>query len=588
MTRFEWVCLLFVIAGLWAAESWAQVCDVPEQPEYVFTRFPRHLEPIGKADDGANWQRTSNVGSPYEFPASELAYINKYGLTATIHREKDCAAHEAKVSPDGKLIAYAVSCGTPVGVNVAGVENALWHLKTTTSSLWVWEVGTARRHQITSGHYDRQPEWVSDSCLVFPSDRAGTYAPMAYNGVRYPEKAWQLHKGCLNGWKLEGIRNIGQHQHFAMSPSVTSHGEILYSCWQGQGPDVKPSPNNYWPICAMDFNGANGRVVLGHHWTPEKTVYLKRQAGDWTGGQGLVGRLSLRPAAEIRRGYYATGNYYRLRPGTILGWSHLDVEGANLLKNVQNANGTSSVPGSGLWIPPDIEVLTPFAQEQDLDGPRKNSKGWAGGRSSHPAAGPNGQMLFTWARGYCYDAIAPERATQAAMGGEPTCKREIRLATTLPVVDPFTQSVCVAGCENEWQAFDAQWIAPYKEKYGVDFPTVEPLTGTRCRMEVENARLAELPDSPDYPALVHKISWTPLEFWNKKPTGPGYMSRGLYIDAYVQPDGGVAVDVPCNTPLIFQGIDAADRVLVTDPMPHSLRPGETRTCKGCHAGHSVD
>ena len=46
--------------------------------------------------------------------------------------------------------------------------------------------------------------------------------------------------------------------------------------------------------------------------------------------------------------------------------------------------------------------------------------------------------------------------------------------------------------------------------------------------------------------------------------------------------------VPCETPLVMQGVDQNQAAIAHDAMLHSLRRGETRTCHGCHDGHSEE
>ncbi|MEZ5501496.1 MAG: hypothetical protein R3E50_02140 [Halioglobus sp.] len=56
----------------------------------------------------------------------------------------------------------------------------------------------------------------------------------------------------------------------------------------------------------------------------------------------------------------------------------------------------------------------------------------------------------------------------------------------------------------------------------------------------------------------------------------------------LEADGSVKMRVPCETPLIMAGTDANGMSIAHDAMLHSLRRGETRTCHGCHDGHSEE
>ncbi|MCB1949270.1 Ig-like domain-containing protein, partial [Nitrosomonas sp.] len=54
------------------------------------------------------------------------------------------------------------------------------------------------------------------------------------------------------------------------------------------------------------------------------------------------------------------------------------------------------------------------------------------------------------------------------------------------------------------------------------------------------------------------------------------------IDASGHPDTSFLVRMPANTPYLMQGIDCDGRTLNTDQTWQSLRPGEQKTCNGCH------
>ena len=59
------------------------------------------------------------------------------------------------------------------------------------------------------------------------------------------------------------------------------------------------------------------------------------------------------------------------------------------------------------------------------------------------------------------------------------------------------------------------------------------------------------------------------------------------MDSSGYPDTSFLVRFPANMPYLMQGIDCDGRTLNTDQSWQSLRPGETKTCGGCHV-HSKD
>lgn len=54
------------------------------------------------------------------------------------------------------------------------------------------------------------------------------------------------------------------------------------------------------------------------------------------------------------------------------------------------------------------------------------------------------------------------------------------------------------------------------------------------------------------------------------------------LDPLGDPDTSFRMRVPADTPLVIASIDCEGRTLATSQVPFSLRPGEDRTCGGCH------
>ncbi|MCP5252083.1 MAG: hypothetical protein H6939_10290 [Burkholderiales bacterium] len=59
-------------------------------------------------------------------------------------------------------------------------------------------------------------------------------------------------------------------------------------------------------------------------------------------------------------------------------------------------------------------------------------------------------------------------------------------------------------------------------------------------------------------------------------------SGNRVIDPSGHPDTSFLVRMPANTPYLMQGVDCNGRTLNTDQTWQSLRPGEQKTCGGCH------
>jgi len=582
----------------------------------TYSRQPRHTAPIGPIGDASNWQHVQDIGRILQFSEADLMLGPKVIHNCTTSPEI-CAAINPRVSPDAKKIAYSLHKGRvflPVKA-WGGPMTDLMDFATGTSEIWVYDIAADKSQRISSGYIDTTPEWVDNETLVFATSRGGVFPNWGYNGNYYPHKGLQIWRGKIDG-VLTHLENLTPHEQLAFSPAVLTTGEICYASWQGfgeRGRDHTPR-NQWWALC-MDGNGANTRSILGAHGSPhvKTTAYLN----DWLTsnptkrGEGVTEIRGLRTLAEIAPGYLAISNYYRSNStgamGAIFGWEHHSTaEGVSKLINFKEGTAADTRVGSGRFIPPSFKSLTPYGTDQDSSFPRFHKDGRAAGRTGYPAPHPSG-WLFTHARGWCYEALPIEMANRKAMGGEPPCKKEIRLSLVDVVKNPFdeAQSVCVAGCQDKWQAWDGRAVVPYQKLYGQAVPKAIPaIKGDKAFLQVVDARAAELEPFPnakpqdrisfqgnavdDYSARVAGFRIELVSLWQSKPTTGGYSERMHYKTTPLESDGSVRVEVPCDAPFLMSGVDADGNVIAVDNMPHSLRCGEVRTCHGCHDGHSVE
>jgi len=440
-------------------------------------------------------------------------------------------------------------------------------------------------------------------------------------------------------------RNISPHEQGALAPAVMSNGDILYSCWnshENKNFDAwsthsnKPQTGkNKWWLCRVDGNGADQTVILNGH----KTTTLKTR--EWlprgtTGGEGRSALRAIRSVAEIFPGKLAVSNYYRSNHvgsmGIIYGMDYGEphVEGCSTARCYPDGESNSAKPGSGRYVPGSLRAITPYGTDQDID-VRRDSRGRALGKAGYaaPLPGTDSEFLITHGRGSCYEVTRLHDANRRAMGGEPTCQKAIYRVKQPMVTDPFDtrQMELLAGGEP-WQAWDARAIAPYSELMGQELPAQPaPLDpDANCYLQVVDARAAEL-----YPGAerfdwktnffehcafqgcavsaenprFHRDNMAALtvllpELWDFTYRGAdearyasilnntGHKSVATLGSQPLAADGSVKMQVPCETPLLMTGTDERGAAIAHDAMLHSLRAGETRTCHGCHDGHSEE
>lgn len=440
-------------------------------------------------------------------------------------------------------------------------------------------------------------------------------------------------------------RNLTPHEGNALAPAVMSNGDILYSCWNahenksfdaaGRTANNPGTSKNKWWLCRMDANGGDGTVILNGH----KTTELKTR--DWLpgrmrGGEGRSELRAIRSVAEIFKGRLAVSNYYRSNHvgsmGIVFALDYEDphVEGCSTAACYPHGTSNSRRPGSGRFVPSSLVALTPYGTDQDMD-VRRDEKGRPLGKAGYAAPLPDTETeyLVTHARGFCYEVAQPNQANRRAMGGEPTCQKAIYRVKVPIVTDPFdTRQMELMAGGDAWQAFDARAIATYQSLHGQALPDqLPPLDeNANCYLQVVDARAAELDSAYDrYNWQTNLFSQCALqgcavntedgdfhrdnlaaltiylpEMWDftygpgrekayqANVNNMGHKSIAILGSQPLQPDGSVKMQVPCETPLLMAGTDGNGMSIAHDAMLHSLRRGETRTCHGCHDGHSEE
>lgn len=606
----------------------------------TYVRQPRAITLVSSdplIEDSSNWQHNPDIARMLKISETDLVLENlTTGQIDVIHNcttdNRICAVQEPRVSPDGKRIIYSESVGNtfwPVAAFGTGFMTELMDFNTINSYLWVYEMETGNKYQISSGYIDRDPDWLDNEWIVFTSTRAGKYPPLSHHGNDYPWKSHQVYKARITSNNtIQDLENLTPEEAMAMAPTVMTNGDICYVGWQGYGQrGYTHTAQNMWWAQVMDSNGANGLVELGAHGSGyiKKRDYITSWADPNRSGEGVTEIRGLRHCTEIHKDYVAIDNYYRGNStgafGAIFGWERLPkgVEGVTKMSNYVHRYYDSTTDGSGRFIPSTLLNLTPYGTDQDSNIPVFHQDGRSSGRAGYAFPWPESwcptEYPMCWGyiqmRGWGYEAIPVQYANEAAMGGEPTAKKVIRIAYGPQVTNPFdtTQFEDIACTEDEWQCWGVRPVVPYMELYGQEAPTLAPpLTPGACYLQVVNMGNFELDEIPtpepqavkdqnkisfqgnaDQPELITKFVLHTIQPWDVLPTHQGHMSKEVMIKQAIHPvDKSVRVQVPCNVPFVMSGEDDAGNVRATDNKTHSLRSGETRTCYGCHDGHSEE
>ncbi len=673
--------------------------------DIVFTRAPYagNQIPGGAADSQqAAHQHTSDVAAVWgHFIQSDVVIKN----TATGQERVlfdcttsgvNCAAQEGRVSPDGTKIVFSVTFGPKSGpyapsTDAPDVKMVGGHC----AQLYIHDIVANTTKPIPNRpgtavncidnyngadafkEYDRMPDWLSNTKLVFASNRANKFPYRAQHnqhirdGFNCPDcisqgggsgndaKAAQIWTMDITGLNA---KLIGPQDQVALTPNVQTNGDIVYSCLnahgekavQGASSGLLAEPNKHW-LCRMDSNGADMTVLIHGHagqfksagWMPPPPA--PQLEG---GNNGSDEFRALRSFAEIFPGKMAGPNYYRGNQtgsfGALYGFTvgNPHVEGCRTelgcipsISQIYGGPG-SSILGSGRFLNPTWKSITPWGQSTDDNTGKIETSSASGmyratGRAGYAAPWSATQMMYTWARGQCYIHNGIDKLTRSFVGGGPVCRKAIYRTTpgtanTFPLItNPYDTAQATPLVEDTTKnIWDGRRIATYQTIFGQTAPTLQaPLTGTACYLQVANARATEL-----YP-LTHGTFYTMtaaarcqeqgcgvarsgdatwlasnMEFLNVRVAElfdfsyadgqqtnfretmntVGHKAIKPYMRARLRPDGSVKMQVPCDTPLIMSGENKQRETITHDDFLHSLRPGETRTCHGCHDGHSTE
>lgn len=627
-----WTVLLFVAMAHAETPPLPPGCDdiAKPLPPIVYVRQKHHNTPVPPADNAATQQLVPELGCPWCQGESDVVLDKLDGSPVTMVHNCEtspivCAAQEVDVSPDGTRIIYAVSLGdglTPVqfyGTQI--IVKDLFRFTSRKAQLWVHDIKTGTSFKLTDGFNDRGPKWRSNNEIVFTSDRAGTYAPPAYNdvagGSTYALPAWHTFVARIDGTTLLDIHDWTPHAAFTMSPAVVSDGSVCWSEWQGGSP-IKGkgmTPANLWPIVCSDGNGANQRGELGFHGSG----YIKTR--DWLagivdparGGEGATIIKGLRLVAEIHKGVLAVVNYYRgnmMGAGIILKWKRTLAEGVSTMSKYIYRMLEDSRPGSGRFVPADLLAITPYAVDQDAPPRYRLVDGKSMGRASDPAPWPGDgpEWMYTQADGDCYKPRPIAETTRAALGGVDPCHKSVRLALREIVTDPFDrkQSRVLACGDGKYHCWGARVVTNYEALFGQPAPAkLPPLKpAPYATLQIVDGRMGELAAFPgataqdrinfqgnadaDFSATIAAFRLMVITQHKKLPMTQGWASELFFMDCPLEADGSAKCQVPCETPLLHRGVSKEGTTVATDLKSHSYRCGVTETCHGCHDGHSEE
>ncbi|ADJ28199.1 hypothetical protein [Nitrosococcus watsonii] len=559
---------------------------------FVYARVKRTETPI--TIKGETWYSTSTAdrlidvtrqgtdssrGSRITAPG-ELVWLKGSGEEVILHHCEDskigeptCLVVDPRVSYDGKHVAYTLIEGTmrqhqdsPVNKVISPQQASLHFVDLTDLSHTAWPA--------VKGVFDMQPQWLPDGDILFVSNRDHIKAG-AIDGFSPDGEVSQLWRAHIDG---SGAHNISPDiLGDALHPIIHPTGKVLFSSWKR---DLETTQNstldNKWYIAETRQDGSEHNAIWGAH-----ARFLPNPDNITLTALHFFGVRS--------NGDMCTTMYYR-----------------------QNTLGSGNVQCFKYPTPNHPEGKFPFKAKEGrylglwgMSGDHQSIPGGIG-KTRDPMGLPDGGLVFAADRqGVCGFYHSYRRVPKDNIG----CDFGIYTQSTIPEQDADSRVLIVNS--PHWHEIQPQPVMPYQAIYGIEKPPVlkmaESTQDGKCilrsasnRMQVDNEWGYFGPDNSnpcqkqgcsmtgvDKPSLMTSIKfWRPIMFDKRvlHRDFDAFSTHRLEVLGTVpmQPDGSFTAEVPCDTPFFMAGADSEGRSLARDKMAMSLRPGEIRTCSGCH------
>lgn len=402
---------------------------------------------------------------------------------------------------------------------------------------------------------------------------------------------------------LKNARRTGVHDRDGvLHPFVMSDGRVLFTTWSlshmgsyrrnnGSARGHASLENEAW-LASVDSKGGTFNAEFGRHGK-----YWMNNSNAST----AIGLHFITQSSD--RLWLCASDYYRTNNmgGGITRCFQREFVGVEGPYNV-------SEPGS-VFMPRYIKSAFNFGTNSDTSDPI--------GGTRDPAALPGNQLLVTFLKGNA--CLRPDVARYTYSNN--VCDTGIYKTTTFP--SSPGDMVKIVDDPN-YHEFMARVAEPYSFVYGQAKPffsghqSISP--NNRCYIGSSSMQAEVDPLSPysfnssgassqDCAVQGCKARGVSLDqvaairFWEVLPndsnflhSSPDYANTGqpnflkslvgnrlaLLGDAPLKTDRSFVAEIPCDTTYVMAGVTARGEVVTRDQVTQSLRPGEVRTCTGCH------
>ncbi len=475
----------------------------------------------------------------------------------------------------------------------------------TTFSLWEMDVATKQISPLMTDPVaaefgnDVDPAYLPDGRIVFSSDRQKRMQEMLqeqnivkYKGLDEYEREEFLSLHIFNP-DTQDIEQISYNQSHDRNPTVLKDGRIMFSRWDHL------ANRNHFPIFTVNPDGSDMFVLYGAFSPGNSFLHpMEMQSGNVMS--------SLMPLSDTDEG----GALYSIdvknysehcepAPGVVPGCNG---QAYALFNNKPVTIDGSFSPGGRYSTPYPLWDGTNRALVSYAIAPNELVGGIP--TETHPMTGEVKQVFGpTKYQIWMLDFNQPvARVVETAPVGKalldpvPLYPRAL---ADVPNIIPDKPKDDALAVEPNGLGGQGMGILGVKSVYHVDFLDI---MGDRVAKESLGEKIPKLPDgTPDLlrmknPNNAQDYLQRPGYFARVTraiPTPPGIRMRAIGLTNFemqevlgyvpVEPDGSLLTKVPADSSLTISVLDKSGRAFQTHTNWLQVRPGEIRTCNGCHS-----
>jgi hypothetical protein len=565
----------------------------------VYSRIKRTIGPIetsfGSTTYTLNnpdlWDALPEVAKQFsDFSApGQLVHLAEDGTETILYdcftKLKPCVPLDASVSLDGTKVAFAVyrsdnltrpwPANRNIPVDILGGTN-------NEARIYVHDLttGLTTEWPHIAGHKESSPVWLANGKMMFSSTRDGQYGPRL-NGIAPKGLGPRLFIAEQDG---TNVVDITPHEVAgALHPYMLSTGRVAYgSLWLSHnlayigtngGMNWPTTIDNMWMVSDIDQEGGDMTALLGGH------------RASFAAADGRSKNLkALHFIGERANGDACVGNYYR---GNNKGLG-------DVICFPPQPKGIEGPAPS--FLPTDIYNVANWSKSNDE---RSHSiDGIYQGKIGFPEGTADNQLILTVGTGYC-TTVAIAWNAEPNLGDQPGCDVGLYKTTVIPSLVKSDMELIVD--DPAWHEFNARVIRPR---------TVANVAMTKtgddtCILASSDAGSTDAHGKKPYnfnsnyfnmannggeiDGLAHS-ELAAIRFYEIIPNATKFGTSKNTIgndvrllgDVPLLADNSFKVQLPCDTPYTLAGVDSDGLIIKRDQIPQSLRPGEKRTCGGCH------